>query len=137
MILMVWKSHPTIMLSWLIVALLATCVFSPAAYACSGKGVWASIEENIRTAYWYAALGLIFHMATIILYFLREKKGIFMVALSIIVLVTHPAWTISEVSADCGMWKASAAKYSTGLIVGVFLIQLALWVAPRLTRRRA
>jgi hypothetical protein len=80
---------------------------------------------------------LAFHTANGNALLLAWKKGLFIVFLRIIALVTHPAWTISAMSGGCGSKKASNAVISTGILLLVFLLQIILWLVSRYTCRRA
>jgi hypothetical protein len=115
--------------------LLAVSIFAPVAYACAGPGARELVDANIKAAFVLAALGLAFHSATVILYFLRAKKGLFIVIPSIIVLATHPAWT-GNATGDCGATKAFDSLVSTGILLLAFLLQLILWLVQRYIQHR-
>jgi hypothetical protein len=115
--------------------LLGALIFAPVVNACAGPGARELVDANIKAAYVLAALGLAFHSATVIFYFLRGKKGLFIVIPSIIILATHPAWTGSA-TGDCGASKAFDSLVSTSMLLLAFLLQLTLWLVQRYVRRR-
>ena len=104
-------------------------------FACSGPGAAAFIEANTITAFTYAAFGLILLLATVTFYFLRKKKGLLIVGISLAVLVVHPAWTIGAMIGDCGMSMVSMARYATGALGAGFLLQLLLWFVGYMNQR--
>jgi len=58
--------------------------------ACSGEFAENLIHENEFTARVYAVVGVIIVLTTTILYFLRHKKGLALLIISIIILALHP-----------------------------------------------
>src|SRR5689334_3604660 len=99
----------------------------PLMLAC--KGSWASLamEQSSITAYYCAAAG-----AVITLLFLRDSLRGYHVtrALTIacILLLLHPAWTISAKLGDCGAFKLQTSLLVTMAYAALLIYQFA---APR------
>jgi hypothetical protein len=119
------------------VVLMDRFTLSSVIFACSGPHAIEFIGDNILTAYISAAFGFILVLGTVVFYFLRKNKGLPTIWFSVAVLVMHPAWTIGAVHGDCGILKASASKYATGVIGAGFLLQLLLWFVERRNQRGA
>jgi len=99
----------------------------PIMVACKGPWARLAMEESSITAYYCAAAG-----AVITLLFLRDSIRGYHVApsltVSCILLLLHPAWTISAERGDCG-----AFKLQTALLVPLAYAALLIYqfVAPR------
>jgi hypothetical protein len=106
------------------------------ALACSGPGAREFIEENTRTAYVYAALGSVLFAATQALYFLRKRRGLAAVLFGGLMLAAHPAWTVSAMTGDCGISKASDAKVATGVLALMCSYQVFMWLLGLLQQGR-
>ncbi len=99
--------------------------------ACSGEFAGDFIRENEFTARIYAVIGVIIVLTTIIFYFLRDKKGLALVIISIMILALHPGWTRGAWVGDCGTSIVIWSKYFTAFLGFGVVIQLLLYFCTR------
>ena len=106
-------------------------LLSTSTYACSGEGAPAVILQNKAITLRYAILSIVVILASIALYFLRKRKGLVVVILSLILLTLHPAWGYGEGDPSCGRDMAEGAERITLLLAGGLIYQLVLWLMQR------
>jgi hypothetical protein len=100
--------------------------------ACSGPGAAATIARSIEIGYTHAAVVCtLFLLSLSIAAFGTRRWGV--PAVLAVLLLLHPAWTISAIHGDCGYFKRDASWVFT--IVGCTLI--CCQVACRFWRWRA
>jgi hypothetical protein len=101
-------------------------------FACSGEGAGAIIRENIVIGYLCAAVG---GVITLALGFDAWRTGRWRFALpaAALMLLMHPAWSVSAVHGDCGFFKRDASYFFTAVYSGLMIYQcfLAAWPKPR------
>ena len=102
-----------------------------AIYACSGEFAEEAIRGNERTAFTYGLIGIVIVLSTVAFYFLRHKKGLPAVIVSVIVLALHPGWTNGAWIGDCGTSIVSGAKYFTAALTIGLIIQSVLYFRNR------
>lgn len=90
--------------------------------ACSGPGAGALIRENVVIGYFCAAIG---GVMTIALGFdaWRTRRWRFALPVATVMLLIHPAWTISAVHGDCGFLKRDASYFFTAVYLGLMVYQ--------------
>jgi uncharacterized membrane protein (UPF0136 family) len=106
-------------------------LLSTSAYACSSEGPAALIFQNKAITLRHAILSVVMILAIIALYFLRKRKGLPVIVLSLILLAFQPAWVYGGGGGDCGRGMVETAKWVTLLIAGGFTYQLVLWLMQR------
>jgi len=117
---------------------LTVSFFSNAVLACSGPGVGALVDANIRLSFQLFALAAFLFAGTIVLFLFRRKRAsLVIMLLAAVILALHPVWTVSAFSGDCGGSKAMSSLKATGVLGILFLVQLALFVSTFVLRRRA
>lgn len=107
---------------------------TPLILACSGPGAMRLIQDNILYAQQHALVVGAIAILSIMLWLVIRRWIVlpFCVAL---LLILHPAWTVSAISGDCGFFKAGAAMFVTVLAGVCLLLQGAAWIWPVLYRR--
>ena len=124
--------------SSVLVLTLATSIFPNVALACSGLGVGALVDANIRFSVQMFAVACFLFVAIAALYMYRKKRvGLVVGLIAAVILALHPVWTVSAYSGDCGGSKAMYSLKATGVLGVLFLVQLALFVFTFVWRRRA
>jgi hypothetical protein len=116
-----------------IVVTLVVPLYPALAAACSedtSPGVW---ERNRVIVRWLLGLSVILLTATLILYFIRHRKGLIVVLASVLLVIFHPAWIYGGGGGDCGVSMAKGARNSAILLAVGVAYQCTLW----LMRRRA
>lgn len=91
---------------------------SLAVLACSGPGALIAIRQNITIGYFAAAIGAVVVLA-LAYDALRTRRLRLTLPSAALLLLLHPAWTISAVHGDCGYFKRDASYYFTA---GYFLL---------------
>ena len=97
--------------------------------ACSGNGAPELIEHNRSVVRLYAVLSGACLFASVVLFFLRQRKGLWVVVITILLMVFHPVWMYG--GGDCGMSMASGAKFSSVLVAIGVAYQLRSWLIAR------
>jgi hypothetical protein len=101
------------------------------AFACSGDGAGDLIDHNRFIVQICAALSIVLFVSALIFYFLRRKKGLWVLIVSFILVVFQPAWMYGGGGGDCGISMVSHAKFSVVLLgIGV-AHQLRSWLISR------
>jgi hypothetical protein len=90
--------------------------------ACSGPGAQASIQSSITLSYFCAAVG---GVTTLALTYdsIREHRFRFTLPIAAILLLGHPAWTVSAIQGDCGAMKETTSILATAVYIGLFIFQ--------------
>lgn len=73
-------------------------------FACSGPGAAALIRESIEVGNWLAVGSAIVTML-VFLHSVISCKLTWSLPIAVLLLVFHPAWTISATQGDCGTLK--------------------------------
>jgi hypothetical protein len=76
--------------------------------ACSGPGAGVAITKSVSIGYASAGLTAVLVIRMIVLS-RRHPLPLFPVFTSVILLLLHPAWTVSAVRGDCGEMKRIAS----------------------------
>jgi hypothetical protein len=101
------------------------------ALACSEEAVPGLTEHNWNLTQMFAGLSVALLVATVVLYFKRRKKGLPVIALSLILLVFHPAWVYGGGGGDCGRSMMKNAQWIAGFLAVGVAYQLTLWLIKR------
>jgi hypothetical protein len=100
-------------------------------FACDSDAAPGLIDHNRVITQRLAVLSIALLAATVILYFKRQKKGLPVIVLSLILVVFHPAWIYGGGGGDCGLSMVEGAKLNAGFLgVGV-AYQLTQWLIKR------
>ena len=91
-------------------------------FACSGPGAMAAIQESITVGYLCAAMGGVIAVA-LAHDILRTRRVRFTLPLALLMLLIHPAWTVSADHGDCGMLKLDVAHAFTVVYFGLMIYQ--------------
>ena len=106
-------------------------------YSLSATGVLACsrvgelIDSNHYLVRFYAVISGALLFASVVLYFLRGRKGLWVVLVGSFFLVFHPAWFYGGGGGDCGRSMASNAKFITVLVAIGAAYQLRSWLIER------
>src|SRR5688500_4132036 len=95
-----------------LIALIAMWCGPMIAFACSGDGAGDLIDHNRFIVQISAALSIVLFVTALMFYFLRRKKGMWVLIVSFILVVFQPAWMYGEGGGDCGISMASHAQFS-------------------------
>jgi hypothetical protein len=101
------------------------------AFACSRERAPDLIYDNLFIVQCCAALSIVFFVTTLVLYFLRGRKGLWVVIASFVLVVFQPAWIYGGGGGDCGRSMASGAKFSVVLLGIGAAHQLRSWLINR------
>jgi hypothetical protein len=101
---------------------------SLAILACSGPGAFIAIRQNITIGYFAAAIGAVVVLA-IAYDALRTRRLRLTLPSAALMLLIHPAWTISAVHGDCGYSKRDASYFFTAVYLLLLFYQFL--VSPR------
>ena len=90
--------------------------------ACSGPGAATLIQRNISIGHFCAAIGGIITLA---LGFdaWRTSRWKFAFPVATVMLLMHPAWTVSAIHGDCGLFKRDASYFFTAIYFGLLIYQ--------------
>jgi apolipoprotein N-acyltransferase len=77
-----------------------------------------------------AALAVVMLVAMVWLAKARKGGG-GLVAATVILTAVHPAWTVSAIHGDCGMFKASSSMVVTLILFALLLVQMTLTVRAK------
>ena len=114
------------------------CSLTGLVFACSGPHAGELIEHNRTIVNVYGVVAIFLFLATVAIYFVRGRAGIFAIVLSLLVGFFHPFWHYGGGGGDCGLSFVELAKYVTLIEAGILIIQAALWrlKRPRIIARR-
>lgn len=106
-------------------------------FACSGPGAGAAIARSIEIGYTHAGVlaGLLMVSVAV---FARGPRRWDVPVVLLVLLLLHPAWTISAISGDCGFFKRDASRVVTGLGCAALCWQVARavrWVRGETARK--
>ncbi len=119
-------------LTFVVFAGLLLILFPALVFGCSGEGALELIEHNRSVVQICAALSITLFVTTVVFYFLRHRKALWVVIISLILVVFHPAWIYGGGGGDCGVSMANGAKFSAVLLgIGV-AHQVRSWLVNRI-----
>lgn len=95
--------------------------------ACSGPGAATAIQQNITIGYFCAAIGAVITLALAYNAW-RSQQFRFTLPIAAVLLLLHPAWTISAVHGDCGFFKRDASYTFLGVY---FVLMVYQYVATK------
>ena len=107
------------------------CLYSPVVLACSGSAAADLVFYNQLVVRFWAVVSVVLLSLSIVLFFLRQRKGLWVVVVSLILLIFHPVWIYSGGGGDCGLSMAHGARFSSVLIGIGTAYQLRSWVIAR------
>lgn len=118
------------------ILLLITILVSPSiVLACSGYGAPELIEVNRSLIRFHAVITAACFLASVVLFFLRGRKGLWVVLIATFYLVLNPAWFYGGGGGDCGMSKVDGAKFWNVLLVIGVAYQLRGWIIAGVDNR--
>ncbi|MEZ5421512.1 MAG: hypothetical protein R2682_00280 [Pyrinomonadaceae bacterium] len=91
------------------------------------------IGNNTRTALTLGVISILLLAVILFGWFFRGRKGRWTWIVSGIILLLHPAWTMSSVGGDCGIARAEYSKWFTGALALFALYQCVRWAIERRT----
>jgi len=109
-----------------VVVLLASSVLG-----CTAIAGGDPIGNSNRTAWTFGFISGLLVLTTIGLYFLRNRKGRLVTVLSSVLLLIHPAWTVSAWGGDCGNAKVNYSEWFTGFLALLTIYQGIRWMVTR------
>lgn len=95
---------------------------SPFILACSGPGAMATIQKSITIGYFCAAFGAVVTLA-LAYDFVRARRVRFTLRVAGLLMLVHPAWTVSATSGDCGFFKREVSYIFTAVFIGLLIYQ--------------
>lgn len=99
--------------------------------ACTFEEGADPIGANNRIAWTFGFLSGSIVLAIVTGYFLRKRKGRWVIIVSIIMLAIHPAWFLSSRIGDCGNAKVVYSQWFTALLGILAIYQFARWLLSR------
>ena len=92
-------------------------------WACSGPEAWRVIAQANEFAHTRAGIATaILAVSTVIWMFARHRLRAYP-ALCVLAVAVHPAWSVSALRGDCGLWKMEAASGVTYGAAGILFVQ--------------
>jgi hypothetical protein len=101
--------------------------------ACSGPGAAATIQQSITIGYFCAALGGVITLALAFDAW-RVRDWRFTLPTAAVMLLVHPAWTVSAAHGDCGFFKRDVSYFFTAIYFALMIYQ---YVVSRRAAQRA
>jgi hypothetical protein len=96
--------------------------------ACSGPGAAAAIDNNFRLSMLWTIPALLFGLGIWKFHSrLGGKISLSLLILYLLLLLFHPAWSISAMVGDCGQAKLAESKNFVLYMGSIFLFQLLLF----------
>lgn len=121
-----------------LIAIIAIWCCPTIAFACDGEHALDLIYQNRFIVQICAALSIVLFVSSVVLYFLRGRKGLWVVVVSLMLIVFHPVWIYGGGGGDCGRSMASGAKFSAVLLgIGVAHQLRSLLIRPSEIGERA
>ena len=115
----------------LLILMFLSCLYSPVVLACSGSGAGGMVLYSRSVVRFWAAVSAVLTSISIVLFFLRQRKGLWVILVSLILLIFHPAWFYGGGGGDCGLSMAQGAKF-TSVLTGIGTAhQLRTWLIGR------
>jgi hypothetical protein len=99
--------------------------------ACSGNRTLELIEHNRSVVRLYMLISGACLLASVVLFFLRQRKGLWVVVLTIFLMVHHPVWIYGGGGGDCGRSMAGGAMFLSVLAAIGVAYQLRAWLIAR------
>jgi len=90
--------------------------------ACSGPGAAATIQQNITIGYFCAATGGVITLALAYDAW-RMRRWRFVLPVAAVMLLIHPAWTVSAIHGDCGFFKRDVSYFFTAIYFALMIYQ--------------
>ena len=99
--------------------------FSFVILACSGPGAPATIQQSIIIGYFCAAIGGVITLALgYDTWRMRDLR--FTLVVAAVMLLLHPAWTVSAIHGDCGFFKRDVSYFFTAVYFALMIYQYAV-----------
>ncbi|HMT08056.1 MAG TPA: hypothetical protein PKA82_08635 [Pyrinomonadaceae bacterium] len=89
------------------------------------------IGNSNREAWTLGFASALFVAGTIAFYFLRGRKGRWVIVLSSFLFVFHPAWWLSAWGGDCGMAKVDYSWWFSGFLLLLTIYQGLRWLLAK------
>ena len=96
--------------------------------ACSSDRVPGLTEHNYSIVRLCAVISATCLCASVVLFFLRRRKGLWVVVINLFLLTFHPVWIYGGGGGDCGMSMADGAKFTSVLVAIGVAHQLRSWL---------
>ncbi|MEE3718124.1 hypothetical protein V2H45_15395 [Tumidithrix elongata RA019] len=93
---------------------------SPFILACSGPGAMFAIQQSITIGYFCAVFGGVATIA-IAYNFLQTRRVRFTLPVAGLLMLVHPAWTVSAIHGDCGYFKREVSYVLTAIFAGLLI----------------
>lgn len=90
--------------------------------ACSGPGAGAAIQQAITFGYFCAAAGGVVTVALAYVA-MRMRRFSFPLPVAAVMLLIHPAWTVSAIHGDCGGLKNLTSMIFSVVYLGLLIFQ--------------
>jgi len=91
----------------------------------SGPGAAATIQQSITIGYFCAAVGGVITLALAYVAW-RTRDSRFTLPVAAVMLLLHPAWTVSAIHGDCGFFKRDVSYFFTAVYFALIIYQYAL-----------
>jgi hypothetical protein len=91
-----------------------------------------AIEQSVAYAQYHAVIAALGAVASVVLWWSRRRSVHEVLALvAVLLLVLHPAWTVSAIQGDCGHLKRAAATGVTIAVAACVATQIAVLLLAR------
>lgn len=94
-------------------------------FACSGPGAAATIQQSITIGYFCAAIGGVI-TAAVGFDAWSTRRWRFTLPVAAVMLLIHPAWTVSAIHGDCGFFKRDVSYFFTAAYFALMIYQYVL-----------
>ncbi|GEP40741.1 hypothetical protein BGE01nite_00320 [Brevifollis gellanilyticus] len=85
----------------------------------------AAIQQSITIGYFCAAFGGVATLA-LAYAFVRTRRVRFTLPVAGLLMLVHPAWTVSATRGDCGFFKREVSYILTAVFIGLLIYQYVL-----------
>lgn len=106
----------------------ATSLLASAVFACTAVKGMDPIGDSNRTAWTFGLVSALIVLVSVAFYFLRKRKGRWVVITSAILFAIHPAWTVTAWGGDCGLAKVDYSQWFTGFLTLLAIYQALRWI---------